>query len=372
MKIRTIDTHNKRDVKRFIQFPFELYKNHPCWVPPLIGDMQFNLDRSRHPFYQHSDGELFIAESEGQVLGRIAVLHNIHHNEYQNRKTSFFCYFDVIEDLQVARALFKAAFAWSEQRGLTEITGPRGLLRSDGTGLLVHGFEHRAAMGLPYNYPYYDPFVIDSGFEKLNDHYSGYILSDFELPSEVYKVADMVMERKGYWIKTFDSKKELWQWVPRIGELFNTSFASGRDFYPVTEQEFAVIAQNLISVSDPRLIKLVMKGEVIIGFILAYPDIGEALQKIKGRLYPFGWLTLLRAQKTTRRLNLNGIGLLPEYQGLGGTTLLYVELYKTGKPLGYEYAETIQVDEDNFLSKSEHSHMKVTFHKTHRSYLRRL
>jgi GNAT superfamily N-acetyltransferase len=332
--------------------------------------MAFNLNRAKHPFFQHSDADFIVAESEGLVGGRIAVLHNKHHNQYQNRKAAFFCFFDVIEDIQVARALITTAFDWCRKRGLAEITGPRGLLRFDGTGLLVSGFEHRAAMGMAYNYPYYDKFVTDSGFEKVTDHYSGYILSDFELPPEVYQVAEKVKERKGYSIKTFSNKKDLWAWVNRIGELFNSSFAAGRDFYPITEAELHVIASNLISIADPRLIKLVMKDKKIIGFILSYPDIGEALQKVKGRLYPFGWLTLMRAQKTTRRLNLNGIGLLPEYQGLGGTTVLYTELYKTGKPMGYEYAETIQVDEENFLSKSETEHMKVIFHKTHRSYTR--
>lgn len=372
MKIRLIDTFNKKDVNKFIQLPFKLYRDHPCWVPPLISDMRFNLDRNKHPTYQHADADFLIAESEGQTLGRIAVIHNHHHSQAQSRNAAFFYYFDVVEDIQVARALFSAAFEWSLKRGLNEITGPRGLLRFDGTGLLVKGFEHRAVMGMAYNYPYYDAFVQDSGFEKVTDHYSGYLPQDFDLPPEVYQIAEKVKERKGYRIKTFTDKKELWEWVKPLGNVFNAAFHNGRDFYPVTDEELHVIAKNLISVADPRLIKFVMKGDEMIGFILAYPDIGEALQKIKGRLLPFGWLTLMRAQKTTKHLNLNGIGLLPKYQGLGATTLLYVEMYKSGKPMGFEYVESIQVDEENSRSWSEHEHLKIQFHKAHRSYIKHL
>lgn len=370
MKIRTLNTYNNKDVNQFIQFPFDLYKGHPCWVPPLVSDMKFNLNRAKHPTYRHADVDFLVAESEGQTLGRLAVIHNRHHSETLNRKAAFFYYFDVVDDVQVARALFTAACDWTKKRGLNEITGPRGLLRFDGTGLLVKGFDHRALMGMAYNYPYYDPFVTDSGFEKVTDHYSGYIPTDFSLPDAVHQIAEKVKERKGYWVKTFQDKKELREWVKPLGEVYNKSFAKVRDFYPITEEELQVIASNLISVAVPELIKFIMSGDKLIGFILAYPDIGEALQRVNGRLFPFGWMSLMRAQKTTRRLVMNGMGLLPEYQGLGGTALLYTEMYKSGKPMGFEYAETVQVDEENFLSWSEHEHLKIVFHKAHRSYVK--
>jgi GNAT superfamily N-acetyltransferase len=372
MKTRVIDTNNKKDVNRFIRFPFDLYRDSPYWVPPMISDMRFNLDRSRHPTYRHADVDFILAENEGQVVGRIAVIHNHHHSQYQHKKTAFFYYFDVIEDIQVARHLFQAVFDWASMRGLDEVYGPHGLLRFDGNGLLVKGFEHRPALGMPYNYPYYDSFVRDSGFEKATEYLSGYLTSDYEVPEKVMLVAEKVKERKGYTIKTFKDKKEMWQWVDRVGEIFNTAFVYQREFFPITPDEMRIIARNIISVADPRLMKMVMNGEEIIGFIIAYPDISAAIQKVKGRLWPFGWLTLLRAQKTTRYLNLNGIGLLPGYQGMGGTALLYSELYKTGKPMGYEYAETVQVDVNNFLSKSEHEENNITWHKAHRSYIKKL
>jgi hypothetical protein len=372
MRIRKIDTTKKHDVNEFIKFPFKLYQDDPYWVPPMIQDMRTNLNREQHPFFRHSTAEFFIAESEGQTLGRIAVLHNKVHNEYQSKKAAFFCYFDVIEDIDVARSLFDEAFDWAQSRGLNEITGPRGLLRFDGTGLLVKGYDYIPIMGIAYNFPYYDRFVIDSGFVKLTDYLSGYLRSDYELPEKFLLVAEKVKERKGYWIKTFNSKKELREWVPRIGNLFNSSFASGRDFSPINEDEMNLIGNNLISIAIPKLIKLVMKGEEIIGFVFAYPNVSEALQKTNGRLFPFGWITLMRAIKKSKKLVINGMGLLPKYQGLGGTALLYAELYKSGKPMGYEFVETVQVDEKNFKSMSEHENLKITWHVTHRCYVRQL
>jgi hypothetical protein len=328
------------------------------------------MNREKHPTYRYADVDFLVAESEGQTLGRLAVIHNRHHTEATGRRCAFFHYFDSVDDPQVSRNLFDAAFEWVRQRNLNEITGPRGLMRFDGTGLLVKGFEYPAMTGMTYNFSYYDKLVVDSGFEKVTDHYSGYLQSDYVLPEEIYKIAERVKQRKGYWVKTFQDKRELKKWIPPLREVFNSSFAKGRDFYPISEEEFDFLASRLLSVVIPNLIKFIMYGDQMVGFILAYPDVGDALRKTKGELLPFGWLTLLQAPKKSRRLLLNGYGLLPEHQGRGATALMYTEMYNTGKPLGYEYAESLQVDEGNLRSWSEHEHLKITFHKIHRSYVK--
>lgn len=368
MKIRTLNTHHKKDVQQFIQFPFDLYQNNRCWIPPLVREMSFNLDRKKHPTYQHAEADFFVAESEGQTLGRLAVIHNHHHSLATHQKCAFFTYFDSVDDTQVSGDLFNAAFDWARKRELDQITGPRGLLRFDGTGLLVKGFEYPAMAGMAYNFPYYDGLVTDSGFQKVSDLYSGFVLQDYKLPQMVVNIAEKVKVRKNYWVKTFQDKNELKQWIKPLREIFNTSFSNGRDFYPVTEEEFDVTAANLLSIVRPNLIKFIMYGEKMVGFILAYPDIGEALRNTNGRLFPLGWLTLLRAPNTSKRLILNGYGLLPEHQGRGATALMYTEMYNSGTHMGYEYAETLQIDEGNYLSWSEHEHLKIVFHKAHRTY----
>lgn len=372
MDIRFLDTTSKKDVSQFIHFPFELYCNNPNWTPPLINDMRFNMDRARHPTYKHADVDFLIAESAGQTLGRLAVIHNHRHTQTTGRSCAFFYYFDAVNDTRVSSGLFDAAFDWARKRGLTEITGPRGLLRFDGTGLLIKGFEYPAMTGMAYNHAYYDDLVTDAGFVKLTDHYSGYVPGDYRIPPEVTAFAERVKQKTRYRVKTFADKKELRQWIKPLAQVFNSSFAKGRDFYPVDDEEFMLIAERLLSIVRPELIKFIMYNDRMVGFVLAYPDVSDALRKTKGELLPFGWVTLMQAPRKSKYLILNGYGLVPEHQGRGATALMYTEMYNTGKPMGFEYAETLQIDEGNYLSWSEHEHLKIVFHKAHRSYIKYL
>ena len=175
MRIRKLDPARVRDVRQFNQFPVSLYRDCPQWVPPLQGDARRVFNRENHPFYRHSAADFFVAERGATTLGRIAVIHNRRYTGYTGRKAAFFYFFDAVDDLDVSRALFDAAFDWARERGLDTLLGPRGMLRADGLGLLIEGFEHRAALGIPYNHAYYRRLVEDAGFEKEVDYLSGYM-----------------------------------------------------------------------------------------------------------------------------------------------------------------------------------------------------
>ena len=372
MKIRKIDTDNKSDVQRFVRFPFDLYANCPQWVPPLLSDATGMLDRQRHPFFQHSSAGFFIAESEGQVLGRLSVMDHRLYNDFHRSQTAFFGLFEAIEDRQVSAALFDAAFDWASQRGLQHMIGPKGLLSSDATGVLVKGFEHRPAMNIPYNLPYYDFLVQTSGFTKDTDTFSGYLDQKMEIPHRLYELAEKVKARRGFYIKTFTSKTEMRQWISQVAKVQQEAFAIFPTYIPFTDQEVARAADMLIAIAEPQLIKLVMKEDKVVGFVFAYPDISAALQKCRGRLWPFGWLTILQERKRTQWVNVNGVGLLPEYQGLGANVMLYMELLKTLLDSQFLYADIVQVDETNYKSRSDMEALGVQFYKTHRNYQRDL
>ena len=368
MNIRKLDTQNKKDIRKFIQFPFDLYRGNPYWVPQLRNDTRIVMDKDNHPFYQHSDADFFIAEDHGKVIGRIAAISNSRSNQSHNLNTVFFYYFETIDDAEVSGALFDAVSNWARERGHTQVYGPKGLLQGDGIGLLVAGFEYIPAVGIAYNYDYYDRLVKQAGFEKKFDYYSGFVDITVGLSDKVKRVAEKVKQRSGFWVRKFETKAEILAIAPELRYVYNSAFGGSEGFSPITEEEIIVIAKRLLAVADPRLIKLVYKEDQIIGFLFNYPNINRGLQKTNGRLYPFGWIHILREFKNTKYMDSNGIGILPEYQGLGSTAVIYTELEKTFREFNFEFVETVQVREDNFASLGESKNFTMDWVKTHRIY----
>jgi len=372
MQIRALDLTRRLDVRQFIEMPFALYRDSPQWVPPLRGDMAMTLDRRRHPFYQHSIAAFFLAEENGQAVGRIAALYNRRHNAHHGTRTAFFYYFECVESAQVSRALFDAASSWARAQGADTLLGPKGFLQADGVGLLVDGFEHRPALGIAYNKPYYHDLLLDAGFAKETDYLSGYLSGTHQLSPRFYEIAEKVRERRGFHIRSFRSKEELRAWVPRIGVVYNEAFVDNWQFCPVTDAELQVIANRLIAVSDPRLIKLVLKGEEVVGFVFAFPDISAAIQRTKGRVWPFGWIRLLYEFRHTKWVNFNGTGLLAQHRGVGANAVLYTELEKTVRDFGFEHADVVQIEENNAKSLGDMTEIGVQWYKRHRIYRRNL
>ena len=371
-QIQVIELGNKKDLRKFIHFPFQLYQGSSYWVPPLVSDLYHDFNPKKHPFHQHSEIQLFLAEKDGEIAGRLAVMNNRRFNDHLGQKTAFFGFYDVVEDLETSQALFEAAFNWSRSRALDKIIGPRGLNTTDNTGVLVEGFEQRAAMGLPYNHSYYDPFLKQAGFKKVVDHLSGYASGTDPMPERLLRIANRIKERRGFEVIHFQDKKSRKYWVPQVWEVFLEAFGNFENSCPPTQQEMDSTASNLISLADPRLIKLIQKDGKLIGFIFAYHDVTQAIQKIRGRLWPLGWLRLLQERKRTKWVNINGVGVLPEYQGMGVNAILYTEIYKSVMDFGFEHVDVVQVSEENFQSRSDMENMGIRWYKSHRAYERDL
>jgi len=372
IEIHKVDTADPRDVTRFVQFPFHLYRGCSQWVPPLISSARKQLDRERHPFYRHSDADFFLAIQSGQVVGRIAVLEPRKRNAYRSLQGAFFYMFETVEDIEVARALFATAFEWARDRDLEAISGPDGLLPGDGLGILVKGFEHRPAMGITYNHSYYDAFVQDSGFYKQTDYYSFYLPGDFEVHESARRTTEKVKQRRGFQVLRFRTKAELRAIAPRVIEAYNAAFAENREFVPITGDDADKIAQRIIDMTRPELIIVVAKEEQIVGFALGFPDVSAALQRCKGRLYPFGWALLLRESRCTRWINLNGGGILPQYQGLGVDAILYCEVHRIIHENGFLHVDVVQANEQNTKVMRELETLGAEPYKTHRIYDRDL
>lgn len=368
LSVRKIDTYKSADVKAFITFPFQLYRDSPLWAPPFISDMRFVMNRDKHPFYQHSEADFFLAENDGEIVGRIAVLENKKHNRYHDERTAFFYFFDAFEHADVAPALFQQAEMWARQRRLDKIIGPFGFLQGDGIGILVEGNDRRPALGQAYNYAYYDALLQKSGYTKKTDYYSGYLRGDHQLPQRFFDIAEAVKQKRGFWIKSFKNKRELRAWIERIQQVYNAAFSNNLEYCPLSVQEAQVVADRLLAISDPRLIKLVMKGDEIIGFLFAFVDVTDGLRKTGGHLLPFGWYHLLRDFKKTTWVNFNGTGLLPGHRGVGANAVLYTEMARTIRDHGFAHADVVEIEEGNLKSLGDMSAIGVSWYKKHRVY----
>ena len=374
--ILEIDTADGRQARAFLDLPFRLYRDTPQWVPPLASDAARMLDRKSHPFYAHSDAAFFLAQQGNDVVGRIAALDNANYNAYNHERTAFFFLFECADDPLAAQALFEAAFAWARARGLTKIIGPKGFTALDGLGLLVKGFAHRPAFGIPYNPAYYDALVAAAGFETDGDIVSGYLdpkalnAARFE---QISRLAERVKQRRGLRIARYTRRSELRQHaVPALLRLYNEALGDTTGNTPLSADEVKTMADQIAWFAYPELIKIVMKDDDPVGFLLAYPDVSAACQRTGGRLFPLGWMDFLREFKRTRWVNINGVGISEKYRGMGGTAVLFDEMRKSVIEGGFAHADCVQVGVENSKMQRELRYLGIYFYKTHRMYRRAL
>jgi len=373
IEVIKVDTQNKGQVKEFIDFHYELYQGTPQWVPPFYSDMNLVFDKKKHPFYEKNAADFFMAKREGKVVARVAATENAVFNDYHHTKKAQFYYYDSFDDQEASDAVFNASFQWARDRKLDTIVGPKGFGILDGYGIQIEGNENRAMMTMMnYNFPYYRKLVESIGFEKEVDFVSCYITREqFVLPSKVQEVARRVEERGYFHVKDFKTKKELRDWSWRIGQTYNQTFVNNWEYYPLTEREIQFMLDSLLTIADPKMIKVIMHKDEIIGFLFGFPDVTEALQRQKGKVgftRPWGIIDILQEFKKTTFISLNGAGVLPEFQGRGANALLYNEMAKFLQGSQFEAAELTQVAETAVQMRKDLKTVGGKEYKNHRVF----
>jgi hypothetical protein len=384
LQIDTIDSNKRSDVVRYYRVPFPIYENSPYWVPPLWADLSLQLNRKKHPFYEHSDAEFFIAARDGRDVGRIAVLENKPYNKYHNRQAASFFLFESIDDEETVHALFAKVTDWARARGLTELVGPKGFGPLDGYGMLIDGFDRRQTMMMSaYNHAYYPKFMELLGFRKEVDFITCLITRDaFRMPDRVRSIAARVLKRGKFRVLSFRNKSELMKWIPSFIKAYNAAFVRNWEYYPLTDHEVNFVVDNIMQFLDQDLIKIMTHEDEVVGFILSFPDISAALMRTRGYVPPFAFLDaipspralidILREVPRTEWLALNGGGILPEFKGVGGNALMYSEMEKTINShfQQFHYGELCQVAETAKEMRSDLANLGGAFHKNHRVYVR--
>ncbi len=373
MRIIAVESVDRKAVKDFLELPFQIYQDSPQWVPPFAHEARRQLHRGKNPYFDHSEALFLIAYNDvDQPIGRLAILDNQNYNEFHLAKTAFFFLFESQNQLEIAQALFQRGFEWARERGLNHIMGPKGFTALDGQGLLIEGFEHRPAFGVPYNPPYYPQLIEAVGFKNQRDLLSGLLDRSLNLPERVHAVAKKVAQRRGLVVTNYTRRSQLRAIVPKIKDLYNAALATMPGNVPLTDAEAQAIANQILWFADPKLIKIVLKNDEPVGFVFSYPDISAAVQRTGGRLFPFGWFHLLRELRRTEWVTLNGAGIIEEQQGLGSIALLFSQLAQDLIVSRFNFGDMVQIRSDNEKMLREVEKIGLRFYKRHRLYERPL
>ena len=370
ISIEKVDTTSKSQVNEFVNFPFKIYEGVKEWVPPIVSDIKLMLNKNKHPFHEHSEADFFFARKNGEMVGRIALIENKPSNKYHDAKQAAFYLFETVDDKEVADKLFEFSFDWVKKRGLNYLLGPKGLSSFDGYGFLVEGFDKRQMMTMMnYNLPNYPRFAEEVGFKKVVDWVSSYAhMPEFKISEKISEIARRVEEKGKFQVKRFKNKSELKSWANRIGHAYNKTFVNNWEYYPLSDNEIKFAMDNIMVVAVPDLIKIITYNDEVVGFLLAFPDISEALQKYKGRLSPIALYNYLREIKKTKWVSFNGVGILPEYQGRGGNYLMMSEMVKTAQSYNFEHGELTQIAETATQMRNDLGNLGVKPYKNHRIY----
>lgn len=376
MPVTIVKVENNRQLKRFVKFGYELYKECPYYVPELFEDAMNTLRKDRNAAFEFCDADYFLAYKDGVLAGRIAVLVNKVANEKWGQNAARFGWVDFIDDKEVVDALFATAEKWARERGLTELQGPLGFTDLDREGMLIEGFDRLGTMSTIYNYSYYPEHMNRLGFAKDAD----WVEFLLKIPEKKWEKAERVaaiVERK-FGLRTLrcKSRSEL---AKRYGyqlfALVNECYAPLYGFTPLTDKQIDQLIKMYLPVIDLRLISLVVdKDDNLVGMGVSIYSLAEALRKSRGRMLPFGWWHLLKALfvKPPKRLDFLLVAVKPEYQSKGVFALIFNEMLDNFMKLGIVDVESNPELETNHKIQSQWSEFEKEQHKRRRAFKKEL
>jgi GNAT superfamily N-acetyltransferase len=326
----------KKELKQFVLFPFELYKDSKYWVPPLIKDELQGFDKNTNPAFKNAEVWFYLAYQNNKIAGRIAVIINWHEINTQKINKIRFGWFDFIDDPEVSKALLNKVFEKGKEKNLSYAEGPIGFSNMDKVGAMTMGFERTGSMITWYNYPYYITHLENLGFTTEKEFIeSEFSFNNVDNPDTFYRAEKIIKQKYNVQALNFTSSKDILPYVNEMFDVFNQAYASLSSFVAITDSQKEFFKNKYISLINPEYIKFVMDKEgKLVAFSVVMTSFSEALQKSKGKLFPFGFLHFLKAKRKNDTVLFYLIGILPEYQNKGVTALIFKEYYETFKKTG--------------------------------------
>jgi hypothetical protein len=353
-KVEVKPARTSGDRRRFVEFPYKLYRGNPHWIAPLRMAQKDILNTKSHPFYKTSDVEMFLARRDGRVVGRIMAILNNAHNEFHSERVGFFGFFEVENREDTAAELLDAAREWVRSRGAEVIRGPVNPSTNYECGLLVDGFDLDPMVMMTYNPPYYAELLEGYGMKKAMDLYAYDIGVDyFNHSNKLQRVAERLRKKTNIRVRTVNMK-DFKNEVEIIRQVYNDAWSRNWGFVPTSEEEFDHLAKDLKQIVDPRVLLIAeqtVEGGTAraVGFLLAVPDINRALKKISGRLLPLGLLKLLWHSRKISSIRVITMGGIIEFQNLGLGSIFLDEIYRRGPAAGFPTGEMSWVLENNVM-----------------------
>lgn len=368
-----VEVKSKKDLKKFIRVPFDLYKGSKYWVPPIIRDELHTFTSEKNAAFEFCRSKFWLAVKDGKVVGRIAGIINERYIAKWKNKYARFGWVDFIDDEEVSGMLFKTVEDWARSEGMTAVHGPLGFTDLDYEGMLIEGFDEIGTLATIYNYPYYPVHLEKLGYVKDIDWVEFEIKVPEKIPEIAEKISRLVQERKG--VRVFEAKKakDMLPYAKEVFKILNEAFSRLYGFVELTEKQIDNYVKQYFSFILPDYTKILLdKDNKVAGFVIAMPSLSRALQKARGKLFPFGFLYLLKAIKKNKYIDLYLGAIRPDLQGKGADAFLITELTRTAIKNNVISAESNIELESNYLVQSHWKHFDHRKHKRRRCYIKQL
>lgn len=368
--IQILSVTNKKGLKKFVDFPHDLYKRDKNYVPELFIAQRDLLTPGKHPFHVNATVKLFLAYDDNEIKGRIAAILNRRSNEFNHTTDGFFGFFDCVDDQEVANKLFEAAKNWLRSEKLTTIIGPVNPSTNETCGLLIDGFDRPPVVMMPYNKPYYLDLIESAGLSKKTDllAYRLERKSVDERSVRLHKSLEERLNRNHIVIRNINVKN-FKEEARRLREVYNAAWDKNLGFVPMTDKEFDYLAKDLKMILNPNFCLVAEKEGKIVGFALALPDINQILIKIKrGRLLPFGIFKLLLGLKKVNEVRILALGVIEGYKKLGIEACFYASIIERATTNNFRAGEASWILEDNFLMNKGIQNINGKVYKKYRLF----
>lgn len=369
--IEIIEVTSRQQYRAFFQFPFDLYRNCPQWVPTITKEEMDIFDPQKNAVFEHAMARLFLAKKKGKIVGRIAAMINWVEVEKLQKTKVRFGWYDTIDDLEISQKLIETVEAVAIAEGMTYIEGPMGFSNMDKAGLLVHGYEHMNTMITWYHYPYQKTHLERLGLKKQSEwiEFKIDIYDAKDSPEKVKKFARVIKAR--YRLKTlaFKTTKDVEPHVDKMFELLNQTYNKLQSFVPIQQHQIEVYKKKYLPYVHPDFIKCVVdENDEMIGFAITMPSFTKALKRINGKMFPFGFYHLWRALRKNNRASFYLIGIKESYQSKGVTAIIFQDIQEMFNKRGITEVETNPELEENKAIQSMWKNYKHELHKRRRTY----